>query len=274
MQFNLFLQTFYQYAVIILPWVLFGILIAYLLNKHLNAQKVKKYLGSSGKGKIVSAVLLGMISPLSIMSFLPVAEEFIDLGAQPRLLFGFLVAERAYDLQSIFIISSLFGIKFAVLNFSVIFISLYLSVINMRNKRIVFSGQKDGKHNHFWLHQIRLLLIVVTGILLSAFLRSFIPQQEFQQVTGNPVGGILGGLVSGFILYLGPVIANYPIAKAFFDLGMSVQGVFVFLTISPVLNFVIIILFGGAIGYRQTLKSFFIYTCYALFLTMLISPLL
>ena len=75
-------------------------------------------------------------------------------------------------------------------------------------------------------------------------------------------------------MYLGPVIANYPIAKAFLDLGMTHMGVSAFLTISPIINFVIFLLFGGVVGYQTTIRAFLIYGVTSLFLTLLFSLLL
>lgn len=144
----------------------------------------------------------------------------------------------------------------------------------MRREKFVFSGEKDSHQNHFWEHQLRLFLIVFIGIFISAYLRSIIPQSQFQQLTGNQMGGIAGGLIAGFVLYLGPIIANYSIAKAFLDLGMSIPGVFSFLTVSPIINIVIILLFGGAVGYKKTLKSFVVYALCAIVLTIILSPLL
>lgn len=269
-----FLQTVSQYALSILPWVLIGIGIAYFLEKHLNPNMIHKYLGSFGNKTILSSIGLGMISPLSILSFLPVAKEFINMGAHPGILYGFLIAERTYDFQSFFIISSLFGVKFAILNALAIFISLYISIMILKDEPINFKIDMEAVKNHFWKRQLKLLSIVTIGIILSAFFRTYMPADIFRHTTGSPLGGMAGGLLSGFVLYLGPIIANYPIAKAFLDLGMSHAGVFTFLTISPVINIVIISIFGGTVGYRVTLKSFLIYTQVALILTLLFIPIL
>ena len=263
------IQTIVQYSGSILPWVVIGIGLAYFLEKHITPHTVKRYLGTFGNGRMLTAIFLGMVSPLSIMSFLPVAREFIDLGAHPAVLFGFLIAERAYDLQSFFIITRLFGIKFAILNAFAIFISLYLSIVALEHERINFTINDGKRHNHFWYRQVKILGVVGIGIVVSALFRSVIPQNHFENMMGDTVGGITGALLSGSILYLGPIIANYPIAKAFADLGMSQVGVFAFLTVSPVINIVIISLFGGTVGYRTTLKSFCIYGMAALICTLL-----
>jgi len=269
----LFFDTVFAYSRSIIPWLFLGIILAYYAEKHLGPELIKKYIGVFSFRKAMSAIFLGMISPLSIMSFLPVAREFVDLGAHSGMLFIFLIAERAYDLQSFFIISSLFGLKFAFFNALAIFISLFVTALALKREHITFQLQKKRQHT-FWYQQVRLLCIVIVGILISSLVRVNIPQQLFEGYTGNTIGGLFGGILAGFLIYLGPIIANYPIAKAFLDLGMTHMGVFAFLTISPIINFVIFLLFGGVVGYQTTIKAFLIYGVTSLFLTLLFSLLL
>lgn len=271
---TIFIETLTNYARTILPWIFLGIILAYFAEHHLTPKTVRKYLGSSGRSQIIAAIVLGMISPLSILSFLPLASEFITLGASPGILFGFLVAERAYDLQSFFILTGLFGLRFAILNALAIFISIYIAIVALRNQKIRFRAKKKKQQLSFWQRQFRLVVIVISGIFVSALLRSVIPQDAFQSVTGSSFGGISVALLLGLGLYLGPIIANYPIGKAFLDLGMSVPGVFAFLTVSPVINVVIIAIFGAAVGYRTTFKSFLIYGFISLLFTIIFIPFL
>ena len=271
--FPFLVETVADYSRSILPWFVLGIGFAYFVEKRLKPETIKQYLGGFSFQKIISAIVLGMVSPLSIMSFLPVAREFVNLGAHAGMLFTFLVAERAYDLQSFFIISSLFGIRFAFLNAFAIFISLFITAVTLKNERINFVIHKEKQRN-FWHQQFRLLCIVMVGILISSLIRVSIPQKFFQQYAGNAGSGLASGILSGFIVYLGPIVANYPVAKAFLDLGMVEIGVFAFLTISPVINLVIFLLFGGVVGFRTITKAFIVYGITSLFLTLIFSLVL
>ncbi|MDP3940773.1 MAG: permease [bacterium] len=271
--FPFFIETIANYSRSILPWFLLGIGFAYFVEKHLKSETIKRYIGVFSLQKTVSAIVLGMVSPLSIMSFLPVAREFVNLGAHAGMLFTFLVAERAYDLQSFFIITSLFGIRFAILNALAVFVSLFITAIALKNERIKFVIHKEKRHN-FWNQQIRLFGIVMVGIFLSSLIRVSIPQEFFHQYAGNAGSGLVSGILSGFLIYLGPIIANYPLAKAFLDLGMVEIGVFAFLTISPVINIVIFLLFGGVVGFRTVTKAFIVYGITSLLLTLIFSLML
>src|SRR5258706_3560860 len=109
---EVFIDTFATYGASILPWILFGIICSYFAEKYLSPHFIKRYFSKITIKEAFGAQLLGMISPLSILSFLPLASEFVYLGFNAAILFSFLIAERAYDLQSFFIITTLFGLKY------------------------------------------------------------------------------------------------------------------------------------------------------------------
>src|SRR4030042_2313782 len=116
-------QTFVSYTKNILPWIVVGSVVVYIVDRSVDVRIIRTFLGKVTIRNILTSQVLGMISPFSIMSALPVTGELISLGASPLMLLSFLVAERAYDLQSFLIISDLFGLKIAVLNALVIFVS-------------------------------------------------------------------------------------------------------------------------------------------------------
>lgn len=267
----LFLETVKTYTLLILPWFLVGLVLSYFLDKHINHAILKKLSGSLSYKKIFISQVLGMISPLSILSFLPVAKELTDWGVSPSLLFSFFIAERAYDLQSFFIISGLFGPRFAILNVIAIFLALFVTALSIKNEAITFHKKNNHKKDSFWKRQAKLTGIVMIGIVLGACIRTLVPEQVFFSVAGDYVKGIFSSIILGFSLYLGPIAANYPLAKAFSDLGMSPAGTFGFLTISPVFNFIVILLFGSVVGFKKTLKPFFVYTVTSIALTLIFS---
>jgi uncharacterized membrane protein YraQ (UPF0718 family) len=235
---------------------------------------LKKLSGKLTYTKIISSQFFGMISPLSILSFLPIANELTSKGVNPSLLLSFFVAERAYDLQSFFIISSLFGIKFAIFNAIAIFLSLLISAIALKQDVVKFAYRDKSKNPSFWTRQLKLLVVVLFGIGFGTLIRILLPENLVTNFAKGYINSIASAIIIGFSLYLGPIVGNYPVAKAFLDLGMSHVGVFAFLTISPIFNFVVILLFGGAVGFTKTIKAVVIYTLSALLLTLLFSTLI
>ena len=269
-----FFRTVISYSSSILPWFFLGIIISYVIEKHIHPKIIGKYFGRASVSKVILLLILGMISPLSIMSFLPIVNEFIFLGFNPGMLFSFLLAERAYDLQSFFIITSLFGFKLAILNGLAILTSLIVVAYSLRKNHVAFSNSNQRYVNHFFLRQVKLLVMVVVGIVIGAAIRVIIPPSLFQSFAANPSGGLISAVVLGFTLYFGPILGNYPVAKALSELGMSPVGVFGFLTISPVFNLIVITLFGTAIGFKSTIKAVVLYGLTATILTLFFSLLL
>ena len=256
----MFFETLKSYTFLILPWFLLGIILTFLVEKYLHPKILKSLTGKFNFIEIAIVVVLGMLSPLSIMAFLPVAGELAEW--------------RAYDLQSFFIISSLLGIKLAILSVVVILTSLLVSAYSLKNEKVIFRAKEKRKKEAFWKRQLKTLLIVIVGIILGALLKTLIPKNYFGQLSGGKLSGIITSLIIGFSLYLGPILGNYPVAKAFSDLGMSGAGILTFLTISPILNFVIILLFSSSVGFKKTLKAVLVYSITGLILVIFVSSFL
>lgn len=271
---ELFIDSLIQYALAIIPWLILGSFLAAIAETQIKPNLIKKVLGKFSYSKLFAAELLGMISPLSILSFIPIADELVTLGASPGLLFSFFIAERAYDLQAFFIVSGLFGLKMATTNAVAIFISLVVTAIYLKNHNVKIKHSTSKTKITFLSRQLKLFSTVSLGIIIGATMRTLIPPQLFSSITGSTFGGIISALILGFTLYFGPLAGNYPVARAFADLGMSPAGILTFLTVSPIFNLVIIIIFSSIIGLRKTLKPVLIYTAISILASVLFSFLL
>jgi uncharacterized membrane protein YraQ (UPF0718 family) len=268
---NLFIATILSYAWSIMPWLVVGSLIAYLVERHFSQKQVRSYFGTMSATKLVAVQLLGMVSPLSIMSQLPVAGSLVRLGAHPGLLLSFFIAERAYDLQSFPIIAGLFGFRFAALNAAAIFTALTVAACMTRTMPVSIKEGMSSRDGSFLLRQAKIAGVVVIGIIVGAALRTFVPADLFGQITGTRLGAIASAVLIGLVLYFGTVLGNYPVAKAFEELGMHSAGVFAFMTVSPVFSLVVIFLFAAAVPMRYVMRQFGIYAVVALLLTLAVS---
>ena len=269
---DLFITTFVAYAKSILPWFLLGTVAAFLVDRAVDKQRVHSFLGKVTPPNIVAALAIGMVSPLSIMSALPISGELIRLGAQPLMLLIFLIAERAYDLQSFFIISDLFGLKIAATNAFIIFTSLAVTAWYFRKIKLQFINSKKGQTD-FWPGQIKTLLIVFIGISVGAALRVVIPLTSLGVFMTSWLGSVINSLALGFSLYFGTILGNYPIAKSLADLGMAPVGTMLFLSVSPIFNLIVITLFLSVIKNKYVIKVFLVYTLTSIVLSLVLSQL-
>ena len=271
---TVFLETFGSYAKSIIPWFFLGSVVSFWVEKWIRPRVIRRYLGSLNYGKMLVLQLLGMVSPISIMTSLPVAEELVNLGGSPGLILGFLAAERAYDLQSIFIISHLFGLRFAILNVLAIFLALSLASLAVMRDKFTVTSHSAKVPPSFVGSQLRLFGLMLVGILVGAGLRTIVPVGMFRDLTKSSLTGMLVAVFMGLLLYFGTILGNYPVGKAFLELGMSKAGVFAFLTVSPLFNIVVILLFLSVGGVRSCLKLFGVYTAAAILLSLFAAPVL
>lgn len=270
-----FIDIYSGYALLVLPWFFIGLVIAIIVERSVKPETIHTLLGEFSIRKMFIALALGMVSPLSILSAFPLAAGLVRLGAHPALLLAFLAAERSYDLQSFPIISSLFDVRFAALNAFAIFTSLIVAALVIRKMKVTFVAKQttEGAPRPAWTKHVRMLCIVLIGLLAASLLRTLAPEGLFNGSTGALVDTGTS-LFLGLILYLGTIAGNYPVARAFADLGMHSTGVFAFLTISPLLNIVIITIFASSGPKKATAAFFAVYSVVGLLLTAILTPFL
>jgi len=270
-----FFAHFIQHSVAIIPWMLLGVVFDYFIRKHLTPEFLQRHFQKENVFRVLVVQLLGMGSPLATMSFLPMARGLARKGVHPGLLLSFLGAERAYGVQSFFILAGLFGMVFAAANLFVVFVALLGAAFALKKDHIVFKARAKGvTPSSFLKRQTTLFTFVFFGIGLAAAIQTFVPLHLMARLASGEIQSFVGAVVLSFVVYAGTIFGNYPVGKAFLDLGMSPLGVFVFVTISPLFNAPIILFFASAVKLRHVVKFILAYTITALFLALLISPLL
>lgn len=263
------ISVFVGYSEQVLPWFLAGLVLAVVIEKRFSNKTLPKYFCEYRPLNVAVLLLLGMISPFSILSGLPLALTFLRQGAHPALLLSFFAAERVYDLHSFPIIGNIFGWEFAVVNAIIVFVALFVATWSVRTSTIAYHARtKTGNKNNEWMKHAKMLLIVMAGIAIAATFRVLVQEDAFLHFAGGLVGGTLTALFLGSILYLGTIDGNYPLAGAFSELGMHGAGLMTFLSASSLLNVVIVALFASSISPRVVAKYFLIYGAVATILSV------
>jgi uncharacterized membrane protein YraQ (UPF0718 family) len=255
-----FIPVFAEYAWQILPWFFAGLVLAIVIEKHFGKKTLPKYFCEYRPLSVAGLLCVGMVSPFSILSGLPLAVQFLRQGAHPALLLSFFAAERVYDLHSFPIIEGIFGWEFAIINALVIFAALFAASWLVKDSLIAYQSRPETALEHDgWKKHAKMLLVVVVGIAIAALFRVLVPEEMFARYAGGFFGSILTALILGFFLYLGTIAGNYPMAGAFSELGMHGAGLMTFLSASSLLNVVIIALFVSSISPRAVAKYFVVY---------------
>lgn len=265
-----FLHVFTEYAWQVLPWFFVGLVLAIIIEKHFGKKVLPKYFCEYHPLSVAFLLLIGMVSPFSILSGLPLAIQLLKQGASPALLLSFFAAERVYDLQSFPIVAGIFGWEFAVIHALVIFVALFAASWLVKGGIMAYKSRPETVLEHDgWKKHAKMLLVVIGGIAIAALFRVFVPEALFAHYAGGFFGSILVALSLGFFLYLGTIAGNYPMANAFSELGMHGVGLMTFLSASSLLNIVIVALFASSISPRIVAKYFIVYGSVATMLSIL-----
>lgn len=255
-----FTRVFDEYAWQVLPWFFAGLILAIVIEKYFGKKVLPKYFREYHPRSVASLLLIGMVSPFSILSGLPLAIQLLKQGAHPALLLSFFAAERVYDLQSFPIIEGIFGWKFAIINALVVFVALFIASWAVRGNIIAYQSRPETVFEHDgWKKHAKMLFVVIVGIAIAALFRVLVPEDAFAHYAGGFSGSVIVALLLGFFLYLGTILGNYPMASAFSELGMHGAGLMTFLSASSLLNIVIIALFVSSISPRVVAKYFIVY---------------
>ena len=277
-----FLEKIIEYFVSIFPWILLGSAIDYFLGRFIRLQYIVSYLQKPTPVRIFVVNIFGMLSPFTTMSFLPIANKLIKRGAHVGLILGFLSSERAYGIQSFFIISALFSVKIALLHILALVFSLFIASLFVRgtdslNKNADVAGVA-GRHtpatmHQFLIRQLKIYALVLMGVVLAAGLDAFVPTELVSIFSNNLVTSLVGALVFSLVVYLGTIFGNYPVAASFLDLGIPLVSVFVFLVLSPLFNIVTIILLASSVRTRHVIKFVALYSITGFGLSILAAAL-
>lgn len=256
----------FGYFEIVLPWLIVGIGISFLLKKYLNEGIVKRFLGKSNIPSILIAEVIGAFSPVSIIALLPLSSTMLSEGASPATLAAFLLAARAYNPEALPVSLSLLGLKITLLNLFITFLAVTLCSFALKDGDFSIKA-KVVKEKDFLSQILAFSGYIIVGIIIAGFVITAIPAHLVAQYGGSSIVSVPLTMLFGFLVYLG-FVGYFPIAKSFLDLGVSHAAVVTFLNSASIINLTFLLMFMPVIGKKNTLKIFIIY-----FFTVLVSGL-
>lgn len=212
------------------------------IQSYFPPEKTKRilthYKGLTGN---IIAALLGTVTPFCSCSSVPIFIGFSRAGLPIGLTFSFLISSPMVDAASLLMLTSFFGLKFAVI-YTVVGILLaviggkLLSALNMEKYIKQFDGPiKDFYSESEYFNQKQRLNYALTdtkiivrnvfpyviiGVSVGAVIHNWIPQEFILSVLGtdNPFGVILAALI-GIPIYA-DIFGTIPIAEALYLAGV------------------------------------------------------
>jgi uncharacterized membrane protein YraQ (UPF0718 family) len=272
-----FIHVFLHYCVEIMPALAAGFFISGLVHELIPEDLVGKYLGSGGVKPIFYSTVIGALLPVCCWGSLPIAVSFYKKGARLGPILAFLVATPATSISALLVSYSVLGGLFtAYIFFAVIAMGVAMGLIGDAIKYERKDAPKEEACPHCSLeaghaggHKRKDILNralsvlkyayielpkeigleLATGMLLAAFVATFIP---LGRVIRLYLGGWLGYLfavVFGIVMYLCST-ASVPLIDSLIQQGMSAGAGMTLLLIGPVTSYGTILVLRKEFGLK------------------------
>lgn len=261
------------------PYLLLGLTFAGILHVVFSKEFVARHLGGNNLIAVLKAAILGVPLPLCSCGVVPTALSLRKSNASEGATISFLISTPQTGVDSIIATYGMMGPIFAIFRPIAAFLmgivgGIITNIIGVKAKQIEHINQPSCNNDkscsdNCELPEAKNLSIlekiksgfkygyidmlddiskqIVVGILLSAVISFFIPDDFFTKFIGNSFLEMLIMIVGGVPLYI-CATGSIPIAMALLAKGVSAGAVFVFLAVGPATNAATITLIGNAMG--------------------------
>jgi len=274
---NNFLMSFYHYCIEVIPAVFIGFLLSGMIYELIPTAWVNRYLGKKGIWPILASTFVGALLPICCWGSLPVAVSFYKKGAKLGPVLAFLIATPATSISALLVTYRLLGLNFTVyIFFGVMFMGIVSGLVGNKLKFTPRFVQTEGcphceeqvilgePHKHgrtpgkiifdvlkysFWEMPKELGVEIFIGLLLAAFVASFLP---IGFLIKNYLYGWFGyvfSVVFGLIMYICST-ASVPLVDALIKQGMGIGAGLVLLLIGPITSYGTILVLRKEFGTR------------------------
>ncbi|WP_227484150.1 permease [Campylobacter sputorum] len=255
-------------------------LISYI-QSYLSPLKSKKILGKfKGIFANIIAALLGTVTPFCSCSSIPLFIGFSSAGLPLSVTLSFLISSPMVDLGSLVLLSSIFGIKIAVIYVIVglviavlggsllgnldekKYIQEYILSIQNTNLQEFEMSQKDrvvyAKEQTFQTFK-KVFFYIIVGVAIGAYIHNWIPQDFIQNLLGkDSFFGVIVAVLVGAPMYA-DIFGVIPIAEALYLKGATLGVVLSFMMAVTTLSLPSMIMLSRAM--KPKLLALFIGYC-------------
>ncbi|MDP7038895.1 MAG: permease [Myxococcota bacterium] len=229
------------------PWLLVGAAIAGILHIALPQNFIQKQM--QGKSGVFKAIITGVPLPLCSCAVIPTGLGLKKDGASNGACIGFMISTPQTGVDSILVSASFLGLPFALFKVLSAAITgliggLICEIVEPQKTQeeslSVSSTPPKNKLKAFMSHSLELLEMIwgwiVFGIVLSALLNVYLPENMFAQLgASHALLAPLIALAVSVPLYV-CATASVPIAAALVAGGMPFSAALVFLMAGPATN--------------------------------------
>ena len=251
------------------PYILFGFLIAGILNTFISPDRMSRHLSGHGWRPVVKAALLGIPLPLCSCGVLPAAVALHNRGASKGATTSFLIATPQTGVDSIAATYALLGLPFAILRpIGALFGALAGGLAVDRSDKTQpspattpsetppgqtsFTGKITATLRYAFVDMVSSVgKWLVIGLIVAALITVFIPDSLILSLNSYPLLAMLLMVAIAIPMYI-CATGSIPIALSLIMKGLSPGTAFVLLMAGPAANFASVLVLKRAIGPRAT----------------------
>lgn len=243
---------FFIYDVIkIVILLCFLVFIISYIQSYFPPERTKRILGRfRGIGANIIAALLGTVTPFCSCSSIPLFIGFTSSGLPIGVTFSFLISSPMVDLASLVLLTSIFGVKIAILY---VVVGLIIAVVggtiidkmHMENyiEEFIHKSKSVAIESYtvtlkdrliFAKRQVieslkKVFVYILIGVAIGSIIHNWIPETWIQMILGNnnPFGVFLATLV-GVPMYA-DIFGMIPLAEALIAKGAQLGTVISFM---------------------------------------------
>ena len=257
------------------------IFIVSYIQSYFPPERSKKIMGKfKGISANIVAALLGTVTPFCSCSSIPLFIGFTSAGLPLGVTFSFLISSPMVDLGSLVLLTSIFGIKIAIVY---VLLGLVIAVIG---GKIIESAKMEREIEEFILNanvgevsqseltrgdrinyskdQVvstfkKVYPYVLVGVGIGAIIHNWIPQDFIEKILGqNNIFGVVIATLVGAPMYA-DIFGTIPVAEALFAKGALLGTVLSFMMAVTTLSLPSMIMLRRAI--KPRLLRLFIIIC-------------
>ncbi len=227
---RVFLNTFYGYAVEIVPYFVLAALITSIIQTYVSLSWLRKALKNEKTAPIFTGFLGGLL-PVCSCSMIPVANLINNFSRTYAPVLAFLVVAPVVSPITVTLTFAFFGLEMTLFRVFGVFLFAILLAYSVgmfyKKERAIpllggFSGT-ESKGNVF-LKSFKFTLLstgkyLLLGIFIAALIKAFLPMELVSYVAGTPLSYPLIALVSVPVYVCSG--EDVPIAKALLQVGFT-----------------------------------------------------
>ncbi len=257
------------------------IFIVSYIQSYFPPERSRKILGRfKGLGANIMSALLGTVTPFCSCSSIPLFIGFTSAGLPLGVTFSFLISSPMVDLGSLILLSSIFGLKAAVVYvlFGLIiavaggtliqklsmekYVEPYIksaTSVDIENPDITKKERLKYAFEQVKTTFKKVFPYIIIGVAIGAFIHNKVPQSWVESVLGKsgPFGVILATIV-GVPMYA-DIFGTIPVAEALYFKGAQLGTVLSFMMAVTTLSLPSLIMLKKAV--KPKLLALFISIC-------------